>query len=303
MKFTGRDQIVYILVLITIFLLSYQIFSPWLLSSRTLSIASLPVEALEQIVVAPKSGTHNYSMIFIHGLGDSGAGWEPFATTLQLNPAFANVKFILPSAPKAKVFAYGDREVPSWFNIYRFGKVDTNNDFVGFTNSIGKIRRIISEEINIHGVPPERIVLGGFSQGGAITLASAALLDLRIGGFVALSGFCTIEEYIKKKYSKANIDTPIFQAHGMTDPVILYASGQQSSIFYRDTVGFTNLTFKAYAGLPHATSEDEVADVVKFLEGVIVEEKKDIEEVKEVKEEKEEKEDIEEVKEEDDKTV
>lgn len=280
MKFSGRDQILYILVLIAIFLLSYQIFSPWLLSSRTLSIAQLPVEAVERIIIEPKSGSHNYSMIIIHGLGDSGAGWQPFAEFLQRDPAFANVKFILPSAPKAKVFAYGDQEVPSWFNIYRFGRVDTNNDHVGFTNSVGKIRHIISEEINTHGVQPDHIVVGGFSQGGAITLASAALLDIQIGGFVALSGFCSIEEYIKKQYSKANIDTPIFQAHGITDPVILYTSGQQSSVFYRDTVGFTNLTFKAYAGLAHATNPDEVADVVKFLKRVIVEEKEDTKEVK-----------------------
>ena len=226
---------------------------------------------LKYLVLEPKSGKHTSTMIIVHGLGDSGHGWKSFASMLQQHPDFSQVRFIMPHAPIIRITAFGNQETPSWFNIYQLGNPNAKQDIEGFMGSVSKIESLIKSEIESKGISPSKIVLAGFSQGAALTLASAATFkdeDLKLGGFVALSGFCPIQDHIKSVFSTTNLDTPVFQAHGTSDPFISYSYGKNTGDFYEKTLGFKNFTFKTYQGLGHSTSPSEVGEVVEFLKGI-----------------------------------
>lgn len=168
--------------------------------------------------------------------------------------------------------------MPAWFNVYNASLPRVRNpqgkeDTEGLIASVGKLRELVGDEIGIRGVPAEQVVLGGFSQGAAVALASAATFDVKLGGFMALSGFCPIESHLKGALSTINLNTPIFQAHGTADQVISYQYGKDSFAFYKETLGFKNMTFNSYPSLEHSTSLNEIADVIKFLESIFTEPK------------------------------
>lgn len=227
------------------------------------------VDKLDYINIAPKSGVHKYTFVIVHGFGDSGNGWRSFSNLLQRDPAFADVRFILPNAPVISITAFGNQAAPSWFNIYKMGDPTAKQDVEGFLGSVQKLRFLIDSEIKA-GIPAENIVLGGFSQGAALTIGSAATFDVKLGGFVSLSGFCSIQEAIKPLISKANNGTPMFQGHGTADPVIKYENGKKSNEFLKTSVGMKKIDFHTYNGMAHSTSPEEVADIIQFLKQIFV---------------------------------
>ncbi|EGV62700.1 phospholipase/carboxylesterase [Yamadazyma tenuis] len=219
--------------------------------------------------------TAKSAIIFVHGLGDSGEGWSWFPQLLKgmgiISPAVLDAtNFVFPNAPTIPISVNGGYQMPGWFDIFEFGNIKARQDIPGFLRSCEVLKALIEEQVNVHNVPREKIIIGGFSQGAAIALATASLLESKVGGVVALSGFCPIIDEIKKLHNKngTNFSIPVFQGHGTADPIIAHQYGQLTAEFYQ-SLGFTNYRFKSYPGMAHSAGDDELVDVAKFLKDVL----------------------------------
>ncbi|SGZ50403.1 CIC11C00000004129 [Sungouiella intermedia] len=215
------------------------------------------------------SSTARSAIIFIHGLGDSGEGWSWFPQVIQqtnIVKSFPEINFVFPNAPTIPITVNGGMRMPAWFDIYEFGNPNAKQDVDGFLKSCNVLKELIHEQIEKHNIPAERIIIGGFSQGAAISMATLALLDVKIGGLVALSGFCPITKTIAEKQNKSgtNLNTPVFQGHGHVDPIIKFSYGKDTSEFYQ-SLGFTNWKFHDYPGVAHSTDNKELVDVIQFI--------------------------------------
>lgn len=219
-------------------------------------------------VRVPATKTANAAVIFVHGLGDSGDGWSwlpQLVRQTNLVKSHAEVNYIFPNAPMLPITANGGMTMPGWFDIYDFGP-GAKQDVEGFLKSCEVIKLLVKDQIEKHNIPSERIILGGFSQGSALSMAVLSLLDVKIGGIVAISGFCPVAEALLKKCDKTgvNFDTPVFQGHGTADPIVPLAFGEHARDFYKGC-GYKKWDFHTYAGVAHSTNEAELSDVVNFI--------------------------------------
>ncbi|EGW32134.1 acyl-protein thioesterase 1 [Spathaspora passalidarum NRRL Y-27907] len=213
------------------------------------------------------------AVIFLHGLGDTGEGWSWFPQLINQTKIIKNsdaINYVFPNAPQIPITVNGGYVMPAWFDIYAFGDPNARQDVTGFFKSCEVLKSLIKEQIEVHGVPPEKIIIGGFSQGAAISLATASILDFKIGGVVALSGFCPVKNDVLERHEKSgvNFNTPIFQGHGKADPLIKFDYGQQTSEFYK-SLGFNNYTFRGYEGVAHSADDQELVDVMKFIHDIV----------------------------------
>lgn len=215
----------------------------------------------------PASTTAKNAVIFLHGLGDSGDGWSWFPQVISQSgilKAHESTNYVFPNAPSIPISVNGGMKMPGWFDIYEFNNPNAKQDVTGFLKSCDVVKALIREQHEIHQIPMDRIVIGGFSQGAAVSMATLALLEEKIGGLVALSGFCPITETLGGKIHNVNFDTPVFQGHGDLDPIIHLKFGRQTADFYKDA-GFSKWDFREYPGVPHSADNRELLDVVNFL--------------------------------------
>lgn len=209
----------------------------------------------EPVVVAP-SGKHTATIIFLHGLGDTGHGWA--STMASIRPP--HVKVICPTANKMPVSLNSGFQMPSWFDLL---SLDPNGreDEAGIKRAASLVDLLVTEELKT-GVPADRIMLGGFSQGGALSLYTALHTKHRLAGVVALSCWYPLHKQIGD-VSEANKETPFLQAHGDCDPVVPYKWGQLTSQKLREIL--PRHEFKSYKGMMHSSSEEEMRDVKQFI--------------------------------------
>lgn len=205
-------------------------------------------------VVVSASAKHTASFIFLHGLGDTGHGW---ATSIaEIRPP--HVKVICPSANKMPVTLNSGFESPSWFDLLT---LDANGpeDETGIKKAAAIIIGLIDEEIK-SGIPVERIMIGGFSQGGALSLYVALTCGKPLAGVAALSCWLPLH---KQLVSRPAVSIPVMQAHGDCDPVIPYRWGQLSASLLKQLM--SNHNFKTYKGMMHSSSEAEMQDLKEFI--------------------------------------
>ncbi|CAG8595747.1 5156_t:CDS:2 [Paraglomus brasilianum] len=211
---------------------------------------------------------HTATVFFLHGLGDSGEGWAPAAD--QIRKAMPHVKFILPNAPVRPITINGGYHMPGWFDIFELGHLErmlgAGEDEAGILNSMTSISRLIRDEVN-SGIPAQRIVVGGFSQGCAIALATSLTSEYKFAGIIGLSGFVPSRNKILSMAADANKTTPIFLAHGNADEVIPFEIGKMTSELLTSK-GY-NVTFKSYPRLGHTFGTAEARDMTAFLQQVI----------------------------------
>lgn len=218
----------------------------------------------------PASKPATAAIIFVHGLGDSGEGWSWFPQLVQRSNLIKNheeINFVFPHAPNMPITANGGYVMPGWFDIYEFGNVNAKQDIAGFLKSVNVLKSLIKEQTD-KKIPAERIIIGGFSQGAAVALATASLIDIKLGGVIGLSGFCPIKSTIEKDFKPINFNTPVFQGHGTSDPIISFQWAQETSEFYKK-LGFKDYTFKSYPGVAHSADERELADVQTFINKIL----------------------------------
>eukprot|EP00009_Paramoeba_aestuarina_P007934 CAMPEP_0201524038 /NCGR_PEP_ID=MMETSP0161_2-20130828/21074_1 /ASSEMBLY_ACC=CAM_ASM_000251 /TAXON_ID=180227 /ORGANISM="Neoparamoeba aestuarina, Strain SoJaBio B1-5/56/2" /LENGTH=170 /DNA_ID=CAMNT_0047923299 /DNA_START=308 /DNA_END=820 /DNA_ORIENTATION=- len=157
-------------------------------------------------------------------------------------------------------------QMPAWFDILSLQK-DGPVDKDGITKSKLIVEHFVKEEVK-NGIPPSKIVVGGFSQGGAISLFGALqCTEGKLAGVMALSGFLPLPEGLIEHATQENKQTPVFMGHGNADPVVNYAFGTASSQHLKEN-GF-NVDFRTYKNLGHSVNPEEIDDVRKFLLQVI----------------------------------
>jgi phospholipase/carboxylesterase len=162
------------------------------------------------------------SLIILHGLGADGTDFLPFADELKLD-AVGPVRFVLPRAPVMPVTINGGHRMRAWYDILGADLV-RREDETGLRASVAAVSALIDREV-ARGVPAHRIVLAGFSQGGAIALGAGLRHHQRLAGLVSLSGYLPLADTTAAERHAANHDTPVFLAHGRRDGVVPLARG------------------------------------------------------------------------------
>jgi phospholipase/carboxylesterase len=157
------------------------------------------------------------SVIILHGLGASGDDFAPVCEQMDLRPA-GDVRYVLPHAPTRPVTINNGFVMPAWYDILGLGG-PAREDEAGLRTSQAIIESLITREV-ARGVPPSRIVLGGFSQGCAMALLTGLRHRDKLAGIVGLSGYLPLADKTAAERSAVNQDTPIFLAHGRFDPMI-----------------------------------------------------------------------------------
>jgi phospholipase/carboxylesterase len=165
------------------------------------------------------------SIIFLHGLGANGFDLIDVVPMLNLSEPHG-VRFIFPHAPSRPVTLNLGMEMPAWYDILGL-TLDSRQDFIGLEESRAHIDALIEHEI-ARGIKPERIFLGGFSQGGALALVTGLQSLHPLAGLIILSSYWPCVEQTKERITPASKRIPIFMAHGTQDPLVMYSWGEIS---------------------------------------------------------------------------
>jgi phospholipase/carboxylesterase len=220
--------------------------------------ATAPLEALEiETGPVPRS-----SIIWLHGLGADGHDFEPIVGELAL-PA-EPVRFVFPHAPMQPVTINGGMVMRAWYDIVS-SDLARREDADGVRASQALLEALIARERS-RGTPANRIVLAGFSQGGAIALQTGLRHAERLAGILALSTYLPIADSLAAEGNAATRDIPIFYAHGRQDPVITIDRAERS----RDLLARLGYTVEWHAyPMPHAVCPQEIDDIGAWLRRVL----------------------------------
>lgn len=201
----------------------------------------------------------SWAVIWLHGLGADGYDFESIVPEL-VRPRWPALRFVFPHAPIQPVTINNGMRMRSWFDILGFDP-GTPQDEVGIRASVVFVEKLIARE-NARGIPAGRIVLAGFSQGGAVVLNAGLRHAQALAGIVALSTYLPLAERLAAEASAANRATSIFMAHGSQDPVIALARAQTSRDFLQQT-GYA-VQWHQYP-MPHAVCADEIGDLAAWF--------------------------------------
>lgn len=197
------------------------------------------------------------SIIWLHGLGADGSDFVPVAQGLALPE---RVRFVFPHAPVMPVTVNGGYVMSAWYDIYTLDIAD-HQDAAGIRAAAAMLEKLIEVEVS-RGVAPERIVLAGFSQGGAIALQTALRYPAKLAGILALSTYLPLAESVGLEKSPANLGLPIFMAHGCTDTVIPL----QVATVSRDRLeGYGYAVEWHDYPMAHSVCPQEMVDIRRFL--------------------------------------
>lgn len=199
------------------------------------------------------------SVIWMHGLGADGWDFVPIVRELPL-PEDLQLRFIFPHAPVRPVTINNGFQMRAWYDISQ-NDISRVPDEGGIRESQGAIEGLIAREAS-RGIAPERIVLAGFSQGGAIALQAGLRHARKLGAIVALSTYLPLEDSLAAEASAANKATPIFMAHGTEDPIIPLALAERSREALKAR-GY-DVEWHTYP-MPHAVCAEEIEALGGFL--------------------------------------
>ena len=200
------------------------------------------------------------AVIWMHGLGADGHDFVPVVKELGL-PAERPIRFIFPHAPMRPVTINGGHVMRAWYDIAQDG-LARRADAQGIRESQAAIEALIARE-NERGIPSERIVLAGFSQGGAIALQTALRHRARLAGVLALSTYLPLADTVAAEAAAANAAVPIFMAHGSQDEVIPMAMAAESRQRL-EALGYP-VEFHTYP-MPHSVCMEEIGAIAHWLE-------------------------------------
>jgi len=164
-----------------------------------------------------------HTILWLHGLGADGNDFAPIVPEL-VGPTWPAVRFVFPHAPVRPVTVNGGMPMRAWYDIAGMD-ISQREDAAGVRASVGEVEALIAREAE-RGIPAERVILAGFSQGGAITLAAGLGHAQRLAGMVVLSSYLPLADSVMAARHAANAATPIFQGHGSYDPVVPEALGK-----------------------------------------------------------------------------
>jgi phospholipase/carboxylesterase len=216
------------------------------------------LKALETVTV--ETGPNpTFSIIWMHGLGADGHDFEPLVPEL-LEDGMPSLRFVFPHAPVQRVTINNGYQMRAWYDIVGIDRRSAE-DFAGIRASAQAIDELIKRE-NERGVATPRIAIAGFSQGGAMALHIATRHAEKFAAVIALSCYLPLARDLASARTRANQATPIFMAHGLQDPVVPIALGDDSRHLL-EAEGYP-VEWHSYP-MPHALCEPEVADLRAFL--------------------------------------
>lgn len=212
------------------------------------------------IVLQSGSGEVDRCVIWLHGLGADGHDFEPIVPELQL-PDQHGVRFIFPHAPMMPVTVNGGYVMRAWYDI-KGVDIGSQQDEEGIRTSQQYLVDLLHQQI-AQGVDSTRIVLAGFSQGGAIILQTGLRFEKPLAGLMALSTYLPLAQSLADERNQHNALVPIFMAHGDSDPVVrpelAYLSRSRL-----EQQGYP-LQWHEYRGMQHSVCPQEIADIRQWL--------------------------------------
>ena len=218
--------------------------------------------ALSTIEIEPQGPVHA-SIIWMHGLGADAHDFEPIVPELRL-PATLGARFVFPNAPIRPVTLNGGMRMRAWYDVFSLD-LPREEDQVGVQASAAAIDRLLEREQQ-RGIPAERIVLAGFSQGGAMALHTGLRYRQRLAGILALSCYIPLAGTLATERQAVNQHTPLFIAHGDYDAVIPMRYGQQSAEALK-SLGYA-VDWNDY-GMGHEVCWEEIGDISAWLQRVL----------------------------------
>jgi len=214
-----------------------------------------PIDAL---TIDPR-GPVRAAVIWLHGLGADKHDFEPVAAELGL-PAELGVRFVFPNAPVRPVTINNGMRMRAWFDIYGFG-ASLHEDETGIRESEGALRSLVEAQKAL-GLAARRIVVAGFSQGGAIALQAGLRYPETLAGILALSTYLPLAGAVEAERSAASLSTPLWMAHGSLD-MLIPAAFARASRQALEKMGYS-VEWREYA-MEHSVCLEEVRDIAEWL--------------------------------------
>jgi len=197
------------------------------------------------------------SVLWLHGLGADGHDFEPIVPALDLD---THVRFVFPHAPVRQVTLNRGMAMRAWYDILALNRM-TGEDAAGIRASEAAVMALIEREC-ARGIAADRIILAGFSQGGAIALHTGVRCPKSLGGIMVLSAYLPLRDRLQAERSAANLTTPVFMAHGSDDEVLPEALGRESMGVLRSH-GY-RVEWHSYP-MAHMVCAQEVQDISRWL--------------------------------------
>lgn len=219
----------------------------------------MPTKRLECIEINPEKPA-NASIIWLHGLGASGDDFSPIVPSFQF-PDSIQARFIFPHAPIMPVTLNFGQSMRAWFDIFSLDR-EGPQDKTGILSSHDSVTRLIKKE-QARGIPSNKIVLAGFSQGGAIALHTGMHYPEQLAGVIALSTFLPLHSEFGEKTSIANKDLPLFWGHGTLDQIVHFELAELSLELLKSH-GYKPV-LNTYP-IAHTVSPDEIRDISTWLQ-------------------------------------
>ena len=216
----------------------------------------------DAVVVEP-SASANASVIWLHGLGADGHDFEPIVPHLG-SALTERTRFVFPHAPMRPVTINGGYVMRAWYDVVD-ADIARRADAAGVHQSEAILRGYLEAEV-ASGIPPERIIVAGFSQGGAIALHGGLRYPQRLAGILGISCYLPLPAEIAEGLAPANAPTPMFMAHGIQDPTIPLAAGEQSREFLKGLD--YDIEWHTYP-IPHSVCLEEIEDISRWLSRVL----------------------------------
>jgi len=205
----------------------------------------------------------HWSVIWLHGLGADGSDFVPLIPTL-VRPNWPALRFVFPHAPVRAVTINNGTRMHAWYDIFDL-EFDKRADTKGVAESVTQMEALIARE-GERGVPPSRVFLAGFSQGGAITLSAGLQRKQPLAGLIGLSTYLPSATSAAERLVAGANTQPVFMGHGIQDPMVPCAAGENSAKLLQQ-LGF-KVEFHHYP-MPHSVSGDEIRDLGDWLQGLL----------------------------------
>ncbi|MDR2877873.1 MAG: dienelactone hydrolase family protein [Chromatiales bacterium] len=215
------------------------------------------------VLIEPQTPA-NAAIIWLHGLGADGHDFEPIVPYLQL-PAALAVRFFFPHAPQRAITINNGMRMRAWYDISG-SELQRREDEAGVRESSAALHRMIDAQI-ARGISAERIVLAGFSQGGAIALHAGLRYPARLAGIAALSTYLPLPGTVAKEAHAANRDIPILMVHGSVDTIIPLSLAERSAQSLR-ALGY-DVEWQVYA-MAHTVSNEEITLISSWLSRLLL---------------------------------
>jgi len=213
-----------------------------------------------ECIVQETGPSPKHGVVWLHGLGADGNDFAPIVPHLQ-SAARRPVRFIFPHAPTRPVTINGGMSMRAWYDILGM-EIDRNQDQAGIASSLAQVGQLLDDQIE-NGIPPENLILAGFSQGGAIALRLGLTRSPSLAGVMVLSAYLLDEGRLAQWSAQEARQVPIFIGHGSQDPVVPVSLGQASADQLKEA-GFS-VDWQTWP-MPHSVCPEELAAIDAWME-------------------------------------